>query len=584
MGRVAKNKPAAEPEPSPTVTQTRTRRTPKPNPKYAEESAAGSKLDLSDAPNASEGGEKSVEAKKPGRKPGDSSGKGKGAAAAKKAPPLKKQKLDLDDEETTSSKERPETEPAAKVTGRATRSGKADESLKVGDESVAIVDVSSIIGEKKTVATAAEPAADTNRSLRGRKRAVAEDVQMEEVPKKKKESESEKDQTPRPSAITTRKSYLPAGAKKAVVAAVEVKTEDKVEPKAEPKSPIPAIVKVTRNSSGSTEIKKEPEVKVDNKKLPFVKKIIVSPQPRQVVQQVKSPINVVTRIISSQPKTIPRLLNSMISKDKQSPTIKLTGDGRDKKVFSIDLTDDSIRERKIISPVKATNIKPSPHLRNSNIGVKENVTRTPPADLLKNTLVSELSKMKASANLYKRNTVPVSAQQAFNNQQASRRITKFESWFVIDVKPIETSPFRHTHTFPLVRLGNNVNSLKLPSEKWEYKISLQRRTDPPKDGEEVFSGNINDKEIDKEKTNYEPINVLFKRTEQINNRASIVRSLMLKPNLYTITMNGKQCKLIGAPSDIKTLEDLEILLDIIDSCDIQSNKCVELVTSEDVLK
>lgn len=573
MVRAAKSKAAAEPEtPSQASTQTRTRRTPKPNPKYAEEIAK-------EAGETPEGGEKSIEQKKSGKK-GDSTGKGK-AGAAKKAPVVKKQKLDLDDEETSSSKERPDEEPPVKATGRATRSGKAEDSLKVGEESVALVDVSSIV-EKKTPA-AADPIEPTNRSLRGRKRGN-EDSPAEEAPKKKKESESEKDQPARPSAITTRKSYLPAGAKKP-----DVKVEVKVEPKVEVKSPVLTGVKVaTRTSLGSP--KEAAEVKVEVKKqLPLIKKVIVSPQQqtRQVGQTtVKSPINVVTRIVSTQSKPVPRILNSMISKDKQSPTIKLTGDGRDKKVFSIDLTDDSIKERKVISPVKTitSGVKPSPYVRNPiGVGAKENVVRTPPADLLKNTLVSELSKMKASANMYKRNVVTTNTTTPSpNNNIGSRRITRFESWFVIDVKPTEVKPFRHTHTFPLIRLGNNISELKLPSNKWEFKISLQKRAIAAKDGDEVYNGDISDKTESNDKSEYEPVNILFKRSHNVNNRTQIDRSLMLKSNLYTITINGKQCKLIGAPDDLKSLEDIEILLDILDSNDLLSNKCIELVTADDV--
>lgn len=562
MVRAAKSKPAAEPEPTtPTVTQTRTRRTPKPNPKYEE---------------TPEVAEKSAEPKKSSaKKAGESSGKGKAAAAAKKtaAPAIKKQKLDLDDEETSSSKERPDSPPPAnaKPAGRATRSGKADDSVKAADEPVE---------EKKPAATAAEPAADTNRSLRGRKRGASP---AEEPAKKKKESESDKDTPARPSAITTRKSYLPASAKKpqpvaAAAASPEVKVEVKVEPKVEVKSPVAVALKAAaaRTSLSSP---KEADIKVEPKKQPLVKKMIISPQPtRQVVQPgVKSPVNVVTRIINAQPKPVPRILNTMISKDKQSPTIKLTGDGRDKKVFSIDLTDDSIKERKVISPAKPGAIKPSPHVRNSIISVKENVVRTPPADLLKNSLNSELNKMKASASLFKRNSVNLNhSSPVLNNSMASRRVTRFESWFVIDVKPTETKPFRHTHTFPLVRLGNAIGEVKLPSEKWEFKISLQKRAEPATEEDEVYNGDGADK------SDYEPINILFKRNQIINNRTQIDRSLMIKPNLFTITMNGKQCKLVGAPSDITSLEDLEILLDIVDACDIQTNKCVELVTAEDV--
>jgi len=65
-------------------------------------------------------------------------------------------------------------------------------------------------------------------------------------------------------------------------------------------------------------------------------------------------------------------LRNVALKGKQSPNVKLAGDGTDKKVFSIDLTYDSIKEKKILaSPVKMPVKTP--------VAVKENVaTNKPP--------------------------------------------------------------------------------------------------------------------------------------------------------------------------------------------------------------
>jgi hypothetical protein len=565
MGRVAKNKPAAEPEAvTPTVTQSRTRRTPKPNPKYAGESVVlSAKLD--DTPIASDGEEKPVDVKKPGKKSLESAGKPtRSTPVPKKTPPIKKTKLDLsevDDE----SQENPIED--SKPAGRSTRSAKTEE-VKVGEESVAIVDVASIIGKSET------PAAVESRATRGRKRGGAEDNQPEETPKKKKDSEEEKEEKKeiRPSAITTRKSYLPASANK------KAETEAKPEsPQSEAKT-LPAGIKVTRLNSGSESPKKEVDAKPEPKKLPFVRKAEVGP--KSPIQ--KSPLAVQTKVVAGS-KPVPRILNSMVSqKGKQSPNIKLTsgGDDKDKKVFSIDLTDDSLKERKLVS----SPVKPSAAVRQlGGTNLKENI-RTPPSAVLRNKLENELGRMKANANIVKRNSAvasPYSVTNQYSNQnQVARRITKFESWYVIDVKPNESKPFRHTHTYSLINMGNNISDIKMPSEKWDYKINFQYRSVPAKAGEEVFTGEVPEKSMEKEKHNYEPVNILFKRTQVINGKNSIDRSLMIKKNLFTITMNGKQCKLIGAPDDIKSLEDLEILLDIIDTS-LLTNRCVELVTAED---
>lgn len=612
MGRVAKKAPAPaakEIEEALTITQTRTRRTPKPNPKYNESVILPLKIESSDTPGSSDGEDKPAEAKvvKSVKKPAETPASAKATktpAAKAKAVALKKQKLDYDDEGEEEEKADEDDKPALP---RSTRSAKGDakDTLKIGDESVAIVEISSIISKAPT-----KPESSKNLRGAGRKRAVPEENQKEDQAKKKKEDE-------KPSLITARKSYMPSpgSGKKAETKkeAKEVKeetedTEEETEVDLEVKAP--AMTRTRRNAGASAESpQSEPvekkvkveevklesaQVKSEAKKLPVLRKSeqitkVISP-----VSVVRAPGTLPTKAISvsaaavNSPKPVPRILNSMITpKGKQSPNVKLAGDGTDKKVFSIDLTDDSIKEKKILS---------SSPLR-SPVAVKENVAnnKPQPSTLLKNKLESELIRMKASANLMRRQMIPQHApgrvsvptqhvQVGHNASLGARRITKFESWYVIDVKNLEPTSFRHTHTHSLINLGNNIKDLQLPSSKWDYKVTLQRRL-PRKENnndEEVYTGDVNDKSIEADKANFEPSSILLKRSHRESNKISIDRSLMLKQNQYTITMNGKQCKLIGAPDDIKSIEDLEILLNIIDSSTLQ-HSCVELVTSHDII-
>lgn len=617
MGRVAKKAPAAavkEVEDSPTVTQARTRRTPKPNPKYTNESIVVPPKLESDTPGSSDLEDKPADAKVA------KSVKKEPAASAKKAPVKgkivpKKQKLEYDDpEETEDADEKPDSEE--KPPTRATRSGKGGEkdTLKVGEESVAIVDVSSIIG--KMPATI-----DTPKNVRGgpRKRAVPEESPSEDQAKKKKEDE-------KLSMITARKSYIPSPtlAKKPEIKAspkevkVEVKKEEPVEVKKEGivvKSPVIAIRQTRRGAGTADSPLSEPaekkvkvedvkieEVKQEPKKLPMLRK---SEQTVTKVapQLVKSPtvtlpskiVNNNIRTIVTAAKPVPRILNSMVTpKGKQSPNVKLAGDGTDKKVFSIDLTDDSIKEKKII----ATAISKSP--LKTSVAVKENVAinkpniviqRPQPSMVLKNKLESELIRMKSaaatSAAFRNRQVIPVgrlSNSPAQNNAFGPRRITKFESWYVIDVKNLEQTPFRHTHTQSMIRMGNKLKDLTLPSTKWDYKVTLQRRQPRAENNneEDVYNGDPNDNTNESDKSLMEPCSILFKRCHRENNKIMIDRSLMVKNGIYTITMNGKQCKLIGAPEDIKSMEDLETLVQIIDSSSLE-NSCVEFVTQNESL-
>lgn len=631
MPRVAKK--AAAPvakeieEESPTITQTRSRRTPKPNPKYTSELLiAPPKID-SDASDADDkDGDKptkSVKKEAATPKPKTPAAKAKAAAAA-----IKKQKLEYDDEEEKETDDA--SEEGDKPTVRATRSGKGNDSLKVGNESVAIIDVSSIIGK-------AESPKPTRAA--GRKRAVAETDPPKEDAKKKKEED-------KPSLITARKSYMPspALAKKTVEAKakpIKAEMETKEEPDEVKKESMevvktPASTRARRNAVESPQseiaekkvkVEESPAPAAEAKKLPIrpvMTKPTVTPAIKSPLPIVKSPLPVVksspvvrspgivvksptvtvksptaalpTKTInnnmSSTPKPVPRILNSMITpRGKQSPNVKLAGDGSDKKVFSIDLTEDAVKEEKktiMVAQVKMQAKLPA--------AVKENIAfnKPPPSTVLKSKLESELMRMKASANntkrqgiTYARQMMPAQSQPAANVWQqtlGARRITKFESWYVIDVKNVEPSPFKHTHTSSLIKFGNIIKDLQLPSSKWDYKVTLQRRM-PKKENnneEEVYTGDVTDKSVEADKANFEPSSILFKRNHREANKITIDRSLMLKQNMYTITMNGKQCKLIGAPSDIKSGEDIELLLSIIDSSS-PDHSCVEVVTNPDVI-
>lgn len=606
MGRVAKKVSASatkEVEESPTITQSRTRRTPKPNPKYNSETIiAPPRIDAEDNDlSDSEDGDTPAETKafKSVKKASETSVslKGNKTLAKGRGGFAKKQKLEYDEDLTDDADEKIPEEDKVAPTTRATRSGKggaeAKDTMKVGDDSVAIVDVSSIISK----------APDSPKNTRGgtRKRAVPEESAKEDLAKKKKEDE-------KPSLITARKSYMPSppAAKKAEVKEkVEVKKEEFDE-----KPSLDAIrstgnTRSRRNAGAVIDspqaevVEKKPKVdavkveavKTELRKLPLVRRSdqIVKVVEKSPMTLPTKPMNTVTTVTAaSGPRPIPRLLNTMMTPKpaKQSPNVKLAGDGTDKKVFSIDLTDDSIKEKKtIISPVKPSPVR-------AQIAAKENVAinKPQPAALLKNKLESELQRMKASANVFRRQQMMPQVRQSMPNQNTAsnvvnvgaRRVTKFESWYVIDVKNLEPAPFRHTHTHSLISLGNNIKDLQLPSSKWDYKVTLQKKLPRQENNndEEVYTGEVSDKTLETEKANYEPSSILFKRTHRETNKVSIDRSLMLKQNIFTITMNGKQCKLVGAPDDIKSNEDLEYLISIIDSSNLD-HPCVELVTNHD---
>jgi hypothetical protein len=634
MGRVAKKTPEAakvvEESPS-TVTLTRAKRTPKPNPKYANDSVIATPkavLESSESNGSSDIEDKLPETKivkstkKVFGKSDESALKAKQPIAkAKSLSVIKKQKIEFDDDEKTKdADEVPPLDISPQPTPRATRSGKnASEKLeekseiKVGEESVSIVDVSSIIGKSTLINVQNQNSPKIVRGI-GRKRPLeASEPAKEDSPKKKKEDE-------RPSNISARKSYiqLPTVAIKkssdSVTDALKEKSKEEDstieedEVKEEVKTPV-STMKTRRNAAtpqSAETVEKKPKLdtvaktessaksSVEPKKLPMVKKeqiTKVTPSnttPTVTVNTNALPTkvnNATPVLVNSTTKPVTRILNSMVTPKgvKGTPNVKLAGDGTDKKVFSIEMSDGSIVEKKTDI---VTSVKPSP-------AIKENVAinKPQPSVLLKNKLESELNRMKASASLMRRqvitNTAPAvrhslgglpTVTQVQNITPAgARRVTKFESWYVINVKNDDHATPKHTHTYSLTRLGNRIKEVQLPSTKWDYKVTLQRKQKKENNNEddEVYTGNMMDNSIAaSEKQNFEPSSILFKRSNRENNKVMIDRSLMLKGNMFAITMNGKQCPLLGAPNDIQSVEDVEILLQIIDSCNV-NHSCVE---------
>jgi hypothetical protein len=82
------------------------------------------------------------------------------------------------------------------------------------------------------------------------------------------------------------------------------------------------------------------------------------------------------------------------------------------------------------------------------------------------------------------------------------------------VKNVESAPFRHTHKHSLIKLGNEIKQLQLPTGKWDYKIMMQRRLRKENNNdEEIYTGDCGcDKTIEANREDFEPASILFKRS------------------------------------------------------------------------
>lgn len=650
MVRVAKKQKETVQEvistPVETVTQTRTRRTPKPNPKYVNESTiaappkATSTSSESNTPVVSENEEQPIPIKvapksvkkvfnkkeSPLAKVINSQVAAAARSLRKTAPStptpmrpkivVKKQKLDFDDEATDQADEQEEdakSDPSSTALPRVTRSGRVESTVgsKVDTPTTKLTSVNTKSDDKQFVTLVSIH--DIIKKNDPPKITKLDRKRVNDSPNQSpgEESSAKKAKEEKPSLITARKSYMPQKKEEEVEKEIEEEAQEDEEEEEEEQAEeeedddieeaIPAQeVKTTRarkiaqqqtpivaKAKTTAVVVAKTETPTTEGRRMIVKRgtptIVASPP--SVINLTPSPIKTVNNgklNNNSATKPSPRILNSTVTpKAKQTQNVTLLNtDTANNKLFSIDLTEEA-NSQKEASPT-ATAVKEN----SSNV-----INKTQPAQILKRQLETELNRMRASHKLFAHNqqqrqpirnrvSMPIVAPQP-------RRVTKFESWYIIDVPKEEIVPQKHNHTFSLIKLGNNVKVMKLPSSEWEYKLTLQKRTMPLKKNvnnnqdDSIEEDDNNDKSAG-EKQNYEPSNIMFKRTYRTPTRVSIDRSMIINGNSYVISIDGKNCKLIGAPEDIKSVADVETLLNILDAVDLK-NSCVELAASENVI-
>jgi hypothetical protein len=306
----------------------------------------------------------------------------------------------------------------------------------------------------------------------------------------------------------------------------------------------------------------------------------------------------------------PRILNSSVmAATRQSSNVKLLNSTKSDKLFSIDLTEEPVENK--TKDRKATIVTiTNKGLQNSSNLVNKTQSHNNLNKSLNNSLKLFKSSQSQTPEMSQKSTVqkagtpatgarkqltPTSGgqkkQETVTTIGNTKRITRFESWFIIDCPKQEVVPQKHNHSYKLVSLGNALDNIKLPS-RWDYRVNLKRRHDGKKENnnnlddketEEIYIGEIFDKTIkEQDRRLYEVSNIMFKRTSKASNRAVVDRSVFFRENTYTVTIDGKNCKLIGAPDEVVSFEDIEILLDIVDSVGI-GNVCVEQVTNEHLI-
>ncbi|KAI8118805.1 hypothetical protein FF38_10941 [Lucilia cuprina] len=159
-----------------------------------------------------------------------------------------------------------------------------------------------------------------------------------------------------------------------------------------------------------------------------------------------------------------------------------------------------------------------------------------------------------------------------------KKITCFETWYVINMPPeIKRSTIiKNQLEMPLIRLANNAKNICLPNDLWSTKVTLYELSPQTlgKGTYATFTGDLfehNIKEEDRGK--YQPSCVMFRRSIEKSqaSRMPYDRAVIFKNKTFYTNIEGKNVRLVGAPSIVNTEREIEILLQVVDTLTLQSD-------------
>lgn len=156
-------------------------------------------------------------------------------------------------------------------------------------------------------------------------------------------------------------------------------------------------------------------------------------------------------------------------------------------------------------------------------------------------------------------------------EKSLEKTTNLEKWFVLNFPSVSQQPPRAVLCLSLIKLGNNIKEMKLPSANWSYRITLQRINKENTDVKEVYTGDIEDSGIEeKDKGNYAPVNISFQCVANPEDpEAKPIKSVTFQNKSFAIYLNDRQCRLIGSPQYIYDLVEIQTLLEVVDLVDNQ---------------
>ncbi|XP_005181463.2 putative uncharacterized protein DDB_G0291812 [Musca domestica] len=159
-----------------------------------------------------------------------------------------------------------------------------------------------------------------------------------------------------------------------------------------------------------------------------------------------------------------------------------------------------------------------------------------------------------------------------------KKITCFETWYVINmpIEPKRPTLIKNQLDMPLINLANNAKSIQLPNDLWNCKVTLYElsATTLAKGTFVTYMGDLEEYNIGEEdRGKYQPSCVMFRRAIENRqlSRMPYDRAVIFKNKTFSTNIEGKNIRLVGAPSIINSERDIEILLEIVDTLTLQSD-------------
>ncbi|XP_034135900.1 uncharacterized protein LOC117588600 isoform X2 [Drosophila guanche] len=193
------------------------------------------------------------------------------------------------------------------------------------------------------------------------------------------------------------------------------------------------------------------------------------------------------------------------------------------------------------------------------------------------------NKVKKKPNYFPKETTTVREEDG----RVIKKITCYETWHVISKPSDSPEKTRHQRTLlelPLVKLANVAARIKMPSVKWSSKVTLYKVSPTLMQLQTmtIFTGDLKVYNIPEEdRHKYQPSCVLFRRlvVDRSKCRVPYDRAIIFKNRCFYANIDGKHVNLMGAPETVACMKDVEILLDIVDTLDLNS-QLVEMVNSK----